>query len=72
MVNETPLAHIKENKMNTIQKISLIVAAVTFVFWVASAYDSGFELFDPEWWDLGFKEWYLQVSFALFIGYTFS
>ena len=54
--------------MNTIQKISLIVAAVTFVFWLASAYENGFELFYPEWWDDGFEEWYLQLSFALFIG----
>jgi len=54
--------------MNKTQKISLIVAVVTFVFWLASAFENGFELFDPDWWDEGFEEWYLQVSFALFMG----
>jgi hypothetical protein len=31
------------------QKISAIAGAVFFSFWLFSAYDEGFELFNPDW-----------------------
>ena len=58
--------------MNTVQKISLIVAGVSFTYWIFAAYDKGFELFDPDWWDDGFDYWYLQLSFAIFVGSIIS
>ena len=58
--------------MNLIQKISAIAGAVFFSFWLFAAYDEGFELFDPDWWEEGFEEVHLQVSFALFVGSVVS
>ena len=54
--------------MNNVQKISLIVGIVFSLLWLLSAYENGFQIFDSEWWEYGFDEWYLMLWFALAIG----
>jgi hypothetical protein len=54
------------------QKTSLVVAGVSFTYWLVAAFDEGFELFNSNRWDEGFEEWYLQLSFAIFIGSIIS
>ena len=60
------------SNMNTIQKISLIVAGISLSYWFFAAIDSGFELFDFDYWEDGFDKWYLQLSLSIFVGSIIS
>ena len=56
------------NRLNELQRVSLVTGTTSFTYWILSALDNGFEIFKSYRWDNGFDEWYLQLSFAIFIG----
>ncbi len=54
--------------MNNVQKISLISGIIFSLLWFLSANANGFNLFDSDFWEYGFDEWYLMLWFALAVG----